>query len=147
MKTLLLTAVAVIGMASAVQAADVTGSVELEVAKASDGVYAMTPTLTLGFGTAIADGVNGTASISMEDNAISGYTLGVTVGKFGLSVGDQDDIFVEGYAADIFHRAPVIFSHCDLVVFTKWVGQTKSLFKVSKTLFGHFKDIFSIDIL
>ena len=97
MKTLLLTAVAVIGMASAVQAADVTGSVEMEVAKASDNVYAMTPTLKLGFGTAIADGVNGTASISMEDNEISGYTLGATVGKFGLSVGDQDDIFVEGY--------------------------------------------------
>lgn len=97
MKTLLLTAAAVIGMASAVQAADVNGSVEMEVAKASGGVYAMTPTLTLGFGTAVADGVYGTASITMEDNEISGYTIGATVGKFGVSVGNQDDIFVEGY--------------------------------------------------
>ena len=97
MKTLLLTAAAVIVMASAVQATEVTGSVEMEVAKASDGVYAMTPTLALGFGTALVDGVNGTASISMEDNEISGYTIGASVGKFALSVGNQDGIFVGGY--------------------------------------------------
>lgn len=97
MKNLFLTAVAVIGMTGAAYATEVTGSVKMEVAKDGDGVYAMTPTLKLGFGTAIAEGVNGTASISMEDNEISGYTIGATVGKFGLSVGNQDDIFVEGY--------------------------------------------------
>ena len=97
MKNLLLTTVAVLGLTGAVYAADVTGSVELEVAKASDGAYNMTPTLTLDFGTTITGGVVGTASISMEDNEISGYALGTTFGKFGLSVGDQGDLFVGGY--------------------------------------------------
>ena len=54
MKNLFLTTVAVFGLTGAVYAADVTGSVEMEVAKASDGVYAITPTLTLDFGTTIA---------------------------------------------------------------------------------------------
>jgi hypothetical protein len=97
MKNLFLTTVAVLGMTGAVYAAEVTGSVELEFAQSSDSTYAMTPTLELGFGTAIADGVVGTASITMEDNAISGYALGTTFGNFGLSVGDQGDLFVGGY--------------------------------------------------
>lgn len=96
MKNLFLTTVAVFGLTSAVYAADVTGSVEFEVAK-SGSTYAMTPTLELGFGAAIADGVIGTASISLEDNEISGYAIGATVGQFGVSVGDQGDLFVEGY--------------------------------------------------
>ena len=97
MKNLFLTTVAVFGLTGAVYAADVTGSVEMEVAQASNGVYVITPTLTLDFGTTIADGVVGTASISMEDNVISGYAIGTTFGKFGLSVGEQDDLFVGGY--------------------------------------------------
>ena len=96
MKNLILTTVAVFGLTGAVYAADVTGSVEFEVAK-SGSTYAMTPTLELGFGAALTDGVVGTASISMEDNEISGYALGTTFGKFGLSVGDQGDLFVGGY--------------------------------------------------
>jgi hypothetical protein len=97
MKNLFLTTVAVIGMTGAVYAAEVTGSVEMEVAKSLTGEYVMTPTLTLDFGTTIADGVVGTASITMEDNVISGYALGTTFGKFGLSVGEQDALFVGGY--------------------------------------------------
>jgi hypothetical protein len=97
MKNLFLTTVAVFGLTGAVYAAEVTGSVELEFAQSSDSTYGMTPTLELGFGTAIADGVVGTASITMEDNVISGYAIGTTFGKFGLSVGEQDDLFVGGY--------------------------------------------------
>ena len=56
-------------------------------------------------------------------------------------------IFVESYAADVFHRAPVVFGNSNLVVLTEWVSQTESLFKVSKALLGDFKYIFSIDVL
>jgi hypothetical protein len=97
MKNLILTTVAVFGLTGAVYAADVTGSVEMEVAETSSGVYGVTPTLTLGFGTAVAEGVTGTASITLEDNAIDGYAVGANFGKFGLSIGDQGDLFVGGY--------------------------------------------------
>ena len=63
-----------------------------------------------------------------------------------LTAEDQN-IFVESDTADVLHRAPVVFGNGDLVVLTEWVSQTKSLFKVGKTLLGNFKDIFSINVL
>ena len=63
-----------------------------------------------------------------------------------LAAEDQD-IFVESYAANVLHGAPVIFGNRDLVVLTEWVCQTKGLFKVSKALLGNFKDVFSINVL
>ena len=63
-----------------------------------------------------------------------------------LTAEDQN-IFVESYAADVLHRAPVVFSNCDLVVLTKWVSQTKSLLKVGKALLGNFENILSINML
>ena len=69
------------------------------------------------------------------------------VAALGHFATENQNIFVEGNAADIFHCAPVVFSNCDLVVLTKWIGQTESLFKVSKALLSDFKDVFSVDIL
>ena len=67
----------------------------------------------------------------------------VALGDLGT---EDQDIFVESYAAHVLHCAPVIFSNCNLVVLTKWIGKTESLFKVGKALLGDFKDIFRIDI-
>ena len=65
----------------------------------------------------------------------------------GYLAAEDQDIFVESYAADVLHRAPVVFGNCNLVVLAEWIGQAESLFKVSKALLGDFKDIFSIDVL
>ena len=54
---------------------------------------------------------------------------------------------MESYTANVLHRAPVVFGNCDLVVFTEWVSQTESLFKVGKALLGNFEDVFSINVL
>ena len=66
---------------------------------------------------------------------------------FGHLAAEDQNIFVESYAADVLHRAPVVFSNCDLVVLTEWVSQTESLFKVSKALLSNFEDIFCINVL
>ena len=60
---------------------------------------------------------------------------------------EDQDIFVESHTADVLHRAPVVFSNCNLVVLTEWVCKTEGLLKVGKALLGYFKDIFGIDIL
>ena len=63
-----------------------------------------------------------------------------------LAAEDQN-IFVESYAADVLHRAPVVFGYSNLVVLTERVSQTESLFKVSKALLGNFEDILCINML
>ena len=63
-------------------------------------------------------------------------------------LGTEDkNIFVECHTSDILHRTPVVFSNCNLVVLTKWIGKTEGLLKVGKALLGDFKDIFGINIL
>ena len=56
------------------------------------------------------------------------------------------DIFMEGHAAHILHRAPVIFGNCNLVILAKGISQPEGFFEVGKTLLCYLKDIFCIDI-
>ena len=67
--------------------------------------------------------------------------------SLGYFRAEDQNIFVEGYATNILHRAPVVFSNCDLVVLAKWIGQTKSLFKVCKALLGDLENVLRINIL
>ena len=60
---------------------------------------------------------------------------------------EDQDIFVESYAADVLHRTPVVFSNCNLVVLTEWVCKTEGFFEVGKALLGYFKDVLCIDML
>ena len=69
------------------------------------------------------------------------------VAAFGDLTAEDQNIFVESYAANVLHRAPVVFGNCDLVVLTEWVSQTKSLFKVGKALLGNFEYVFSVNVL
>ena len=54
---------------------------------------------------------------------------------------------MECHAADVLHRAPVVFSNCNLIVLSKWIGKTEGLFEVSKSLLSNFEDVLGIDIL
>ena len=67
----------------------------------------------------------------------------VALGDLGAK--DQN-IFVECHTADVLHCTPVVFSNCNLVVLTKWLGKTEGLLEVGKALLGDFKDIFGINI-
>ena len=97
MKNTLLTTGLVLALTGAAHAAEVNGSVELDLSKNSGDDYGVIPTLELSFGTAVSETVTATAGITLENNQISGYHLGTMVGSFGLSVGDQDDLFIESY--------------------------------------------------
>ena len=59
---------------------------------------------------------------------------------------EDQNIFVESHATNVLHRAPVVFSDCNLVVLTKWICQAKGLLKVGEALLGYFEDVLSIDI-
>ena len=69
------------------------------------------------------------------------------VTAFGHFAAENQNIFVESYATNVFHRAPVVFGNCNLIVLTKWIGQTESLFEIGKAFLGNFEDIFSINVL
>ena len=69
------------------------------------------------------------------------------IAALGYFAAEDQNIFVESHAADVLHRAPVIFSNCDLIVLTEWISQTESLLKEGKALLGNFKDFLSIDML
>ena len=60
---------------------------------------------------------------------------------------EDQNIFVEGHTANVLHRAPVVFSNCNLVVLTEWIGQTEGLFKVGKALLSDLEDVLGIHIL
>ena len=66
---------------------------------------------------------------------------------FGDLASENQNIFVESYAANIFHCAPVVFSNCKLIVLTEWICQTESFFKVSKTFLGYSENVFSVHVL
>ena len=65
---------------------------------------------------------------------------------FGYFRTEDQNIFMESYAADVLHRAPVVFGDSDLVVLTEWICQTEGLFEVGKALLGNFKDFLCINI-
>lgn len=80
--------------------ADVTGSVDLDVAENASGKYAATPTIKLGFGSAIGD-------VSVDLKEVGGnitldrYSVGTQVGAVGVSFGDQADVFDLGAGLEV----------------------------------------------
>ena len=56
-------------------------------------------------------------------------------------------IFMESNTADVLHGAPVIFGNRNLVILSKWIGETESLLKVGKALLGDFKYVRCINVL
>ena len=54
---------------------------------------------------------------------------------------------MEGYTAHVLHGAPVIFGDRNLVILSKWIGETESLLKVGKALLGDFKNVCRINML
>ncbi|MDA9302644.1 hypothetical protein N8072_00795 [bacterium] len=80
--------------------ADVTGSVDLDVTENASGKYVATPTIKLGFGSAIGD-------VSVDLKEVGGnitldrYSVGTQVGAVGVSFGDQEDIFDLGAGLEV----------------------------------------------
>ena len=54
---------------------------------------------------------------------------------------------MESNTADVLHGAPVIFGDRNLVILSKWIGETESLLKVGKALLGDFKYVRCINVL
>ena len=67
----------------------------------------------------------------------------VALGDLGA---EDQDIFVESYAANVLHGAPVVFSNGNLVVLAEWVSKTEGLLEVGKALLSNFKDFVGINI-
>ena len=59
---------------------------------------------------------------------------------------EDQNIFVEGHAANVLHGAPVVFSNCNLVVLAEWICQAEGLFEVGKALLSYLEDVLGIDI-
>ena len=59
---------------------------------------------------------------------------------------EDQNIFVESHATNVLHRAPVVFSNCNLVVLTKWICQAEGLFEVGEALLRYLEDVLCIDI-
>lgn len=84
-----ISAIAVIFTAGAVNAADVTGEIEIVANDEGDVVNEITLDFT-------ADGGIATAGIEMDETGINGYNIGTTVSGVTLSYGDQGDIMTGG---------------------------------------------------
>jgi hypothetical protein len=80
--------------------ADVTGSVDLDVTENASDKYVMTPTIKLGFGSAIGD-----VSVALKEVGgnitLDRYSVGTQVGALGVSFGDQEDIFDLGAGLEV----------------------------------------------
>lgn len=89
MKNTFLAAFAAIFLASTASAAEVTGDVEVTV----DGDAVATTELTLDF---VAYEDIASASITLDENGVDGYSIGTMVSGVTLSYGDQGDIMLGG---------------------------------------------------
>ena len=78
----------------------------------------------------------------MEDGA--GAEVVLALGDLGA---EDKHLFAPSDGARVLHRAPVEVNYCNLVVLLKRIGKAKDLFKVIKTLFSYFENIFGINML
>ena len=77
-----------------VSAAEVTGTVEVQLTQDANDEIVATPELTLGYGTAGESAAFG--SITFDGDELDGYTIGTTVNEVTVSMGDQGDLFMGG---------------------------------------------------
>ena len=67
----------------------------------------------------------------------------IALSDFGA---EDQDIFMESYATNVLHGAPVVFSHCNLIVLAKGISQAESLLKVGEALLGDLKNVLGINV-
>ena len=96
MKNFLLTSCAVFAFAGSSYAADVSGSVKLEVTQNSSDDWVGKNKVGLSFGSMAPVGAFGSADLEMVDGgtvALDAWSLGTSVNGMSLSLGDQGDLF------------------------------------------------------
>ena len=64
---------------------------------------------------------------------------------FGGLATEYKRVFVEGNAASVLHGARVEFGHCDLVVLSKRVSETKFFFEEGEATLGKVKEFFWVE--
>jgi len=96
MKNFLLTSCAVFALAGNAYAADISGSVKLDVTQNSSDKWVGKNSIDLGFGSTLETGAFGSIDLGMVDGgavALDGWSLGTAVNGMSVSVGDQGDLF------------------------------------------------------
>lgn len=97
MRNVFMTAIAALVLAGTASAADLTGSVKMEVTENTAGDVVNTTTLGLGLAsTGVAFGNIGLEINDSSTLVVDEYSLGVQVGGATVSVGDQGDLFPDG---------------------------------------------------
>jgi len=97
MRNVFMTAFAALTIAGAASAADLSGSVKMEVTENAAGDVVNTTTLGLGLArTGVAFGNIGLEINDSSTLVVDEYALGVQVGGATVSVGDQGDLFPDG---------------------------------------------------
>ena len=64
---------------------------------------------------------------------------------FGGLATEYKRVFVEGNAASVLHGARVKFGHCDLVILSKRVSETKFFFEEGEATLGKVKEFFWVE--
>jgi len=96
MNKLLLSVAFLAMLAGTAIAAEIGGSIELEVEKNVADNYGAALTYNLNY-TGGSEELGASASIGFENDAIDSWSLGVNLMGAGISVGDQGSLFIEGY--------------------------------------------------
>lgn len=96
MRNVFITTVAVVALAGAANAADLTGAVGVEFTENAAGNYVATTTLNMGAKAGdLAFGSFAVESVDGSTFALDSWQLGTTIGTATVSIGDQGDVFPE----------------------------------------------------